>query len=207
MKLAQCRNLLVFGGSFDPPHLAHVKLPALVQKSIGADGVAYIPTAQQPLKTACHLASTEHRLAMLKLAVSHLPDALILTDELNRPGPSYTIDTLGHFHREHGTAELYFLMGADSLRDLPTWKDPVGICQIATPVVVDRGGADSLDLSGLEGLLSPERLAAVRTHRVVMPRIDISGSDLRSRVAAAKSIRYQTPRAVEKYIETGGLYR
>ena len=107
-------------------------------------------------------------------------------------------------------------MGADSLADFPTWKDPGRLCQIATPAVVlraaaersstERGTAASLDWSGLQGLVSPERLAVVQAHQVEMPRVDLSSSDIRRRVTRGQSIRYRTPRAVEKYIETHGLY-
>jgi nicotinate-nucleotide adenylyltransferase len=107
-----------------------------------------------------------------------------------------------------------FLMGADSLRDLPTWKEPARLCQLATPVIVCRGGgesstaqADLLDWRVLEGLIDGDRLEAIRKQQVRMARIDLSSSDIRQRVAAGQSIRYRTPRAVEKYIETQGLYR
>ena len=102
-------------------------------------------------------------------------------------------------------------MGADSLRDLPGWRDPQRICELAVPAVVTRslqGGADrdELDFAPLAGLVSPQRLEVIRQHQVRMPRIDLSSSDIRSRVASSRSIRYQTPRAVEKYIEAQQLY-
>jgi nicotinate-nucleotide adenylyltransferase len=154
------------------------------------------------------------RAEMLELAIGGQPEFSVCRFEIERGGVNYTVDTLGHFHKEHATAELYFLMGTDALRDLPNWKDPVTICDLAVPVVVDRAGAettarasDSLDLKGLAGLVSQERMDVIRAHHVIMPRIDISGTELRSRVAAGKSIRYRTPRAVEKYIGTHRLYR
>ncbi len=200
-------RLGIFGGTFDPVHYGHLILAECCRGQLSLDQVWFLPAAVPPHKQSDELTPGEQRAEMLELAVGGQPAFSVCRYEIQRGGVSYTIDTLGHFHREHAAAELYFLMGADSLRDLPTWKDPVEICQLATPVVVDRGGADALDLGRLEGLLPKERSEAIRAHRVVMPRIDISGSDLRSRVAAAKSIRYQTPRAVEKYIETHGLYR
>jgi nicotinate-nucleotide adenylyltransferase len=104
-------------------------------------------------------------------------------------------------------AELFFLMGADSLADLSTWKDPGRICQLATVVVVRRPGSPPPDFDALAGMLPAESLAAMRQCQVEMPLVDLRSSDLRAQVATGRSIRYRTPRAVEKYIETNGLYR
>jgi nicotinate-nucleotide adenylyltransferase len=131
--------------------------------------------------------------------------------EIDRGGVSYTVDTLEHFLAADPARELFFLMGADSLRDLPTWRSPERICQIAIPVCVTRtlaaGDPHNVDYSVLEGLVEPARLAAIREHRVNTPRIDLSSTEIRQRVRAGHSIRYRTPRAVERYIETAGLYR
>ena len=104
-------------------------------------------------------------------------------------------------------ATLFFLMGADSLHDLPTWREPSRICDLATIAVVRRGGALEPDFSVLAPLISTDRLAAIRAAQVQMPLIELSSTDLRHRAANGHSLRYRTPRAVEKYIETHGLYR
>jgi nicotinate-nucleotide adenylyltransferase len=104
-------------------------------------------------------------------------------------------------------------MGADALRDLPTWKEPQRLCDLATPVIVGRGDTDApgkaekLNWQGLAELISPDRLAAIQEHQVSLTRIDVSSSDIRARVAVGRTIRYRTPRAVEMYIKTNGLYR
>jgi nicotinate-nucleotide adenylyltransferase len=102
---------------------------------------------------------------------------------------------------------LFLLMGADSLEDLPTWREPKRLCSLATPVVVHRAGSPEPDFSVLADVVSDTRLAEIRQHQVEMPITDLSSTDIRERVSAGKTIRYRTPRAVEKYIETHGLYR
>jgi len=97
-------------------------------------------------------------------------------------------------------------MGADSLRDFPNWREPARICELATPSVVRRGGAAEPDFNALATLVSPERLVEIRAAQVHMPLIELSSTDLRARAAASHSLRYRTPRAVEKYIETHRLY-
>jgi nicotinate-nucleotide adenylyltransferase len=98
-------------------------------------------------------------------------------------------------------------MGADSLHDLPTWREPARICELATPAVVSCGGSPEPDFSVLAALVSPPRLNEIRAAQVEMPLIELSSTDLRHRAATGQSLRYRTPRAVEKYIETQGLYR
>ena len=102
---------------------------------------------------------------------------------------------------------LFFLMGADSLRDLPTWREPAQICELAIPVIVRRRGAPEPDLAVLAPLVSAERAALIRAAQVQMPVVEFSSTAIRAASAAGRSIRYQTPRAVEKYIETQGLYQ
>jgi nicotinate-nucleotide adenylyltransferase len=151
---------------------------------------------------------------MLELAIGGHSAFAVCRQEIERGGVNYTADTLSRIHAEDPTRELFFLMGADSLRDLPTWRNPQQICQLATPVMVCRGelgqtasAGESFDWSGLERIIAPERLSDIRDHQVHMPRVDLSSSEIRARVAAAMSIRFRTPRAVEKYIEAHGLYR
>jgi nicotinate-nucleotide adenylyltransferase len=119
---------------------------------------------------------------------------------------NYTFETLEHFAKEEPGRELFFLLGADTLRDLPNWRRPERILELALPVVVRRPGSGELDFDGLSAVASPERIEQIRGHQVEMPEIGLSSTEIRRR-AAGLSIRYRTPRAVEKYIETRGLYR
>jgi nicotinate-nucleotide adenylyltransferase len=120
---------------------------------------------------------------------------------------NYTVETLAHFHEEDPGCELFFLLGADMLLDLPHWREAARVCQLAVPVVVCRGGCGPIDFDCLHGIAGQERIELIRRHQVDMPAIGISGSDIRRRVSQGQSIRYRVPRAVEKYIETHGLYR
>jgi nicotinate-nucleotide adenylyltransferase len=206
-------RLGIFGGTFDPVHYGHLLLAESCREQLQLEAVWFLPAAVPPHKRQRAIAAAEARVEMLDLATSGHEAFSVCRYEIDRGGVNYTVDTLTQLKVDGPLRELFFLMGADSLADLPTWKDPQRLCQLATPVVVCRAiaaGRDShceaLDWSGLEALIPKARLDEIRASRVQMPRIDLSSSDLRRRRAAGKSIRYRTPRAVEKYIETHGLY-
>lgn len=200
-------RLGIFGGSFDPVHLGHLLLAESAWEQCRLDQVWFMPAARAPHKQEASSASAEQRVEMLRLAIAGNEHLAISTLEIDRGGVSYTVDTLTAIREEHPTADLFLLMGADSLRDLPHWRSSAKICQLATPVVVARPDSPAPSFSNLAPLVSPERLAEIETHRVEMPLLQYSSTDIRLRTAAGQSIRYRTPRAVEKYIETAGLYR
>jgi len=126
--------------------------------------------------------------------------------EVERGGVSFTVDTLARLKSEDQSRELFLLLGADSLAELPTWREPGRICSLATPIVVCRPGQPPPDWSVLAQVVPADRLAGLSRYRAEMSEIGISSTDLRRRVAAGRSIRYRTPRAVELYIQTHGLY-
>jgi len=196
----------VFGGSFDPVHFGHLLLAECCREQIGLDRVWFVPTAAQPHKLNGPVASAAQRLDMLRLAIGGHSAFEVSTLELDRGGVSYTVETLEAVRREQPAAELFLLMGADSLSDFPTWREPARICELAIPVTVRRAGAAEPDYAQIARLMSAERLAEIERFRVEMPAVDFSASNIRRRVAAGLSIRYRTPRAVEKYIEVQGLY-
>ncbi|MBI3836789.1 MAG: nicotinate (nicotinamide) nucleotide adenylyltransferase [Planctomycetia bacterium] len=207
-------RLGILGGTFDPVHYGHLLLAESCREECHLDQVWFVPTAVPPHKRQQELAPGAQRVEMLELATAGHPAFLVFPYEINRGGVNYTVDTLARIKEEDSSRELFFLMGADSLRDLPNWKEPARLCQLATPLVVRRSspgftGDDTgpLDLSGLEQLLPAERLSAIRHHQVRMPRVDLSSTEIRQRIADGRGIRYRTPRAVEKYIETHQLYR
>lgn len=207
-------RLGIFGGSFDPVHYGHLLLAESCREQLDLEQVWLLPAAVPPHKQDRELTPGSQRLEMLELAIAGHMGLAVSALEIERGGVNYTVDTLAKLKSQDPTRELLFLMGADSLRDLPLWKEPARICELATPVVVGRlssgpaGVADEpIDFSSLASFLSAERLAAIQAHPVQMPRIDLSSSEIRRRVAAGQSIRFRTPRAVEKYIETHGLYR
>lgn len=200
-------RLGLFGGSFDPVHYGHLLLAECCREALALDEVWLIPASVPPHKQSRELAPAKARYEMLELALAGHEQLKASRLEIDRGGVSYTVDTLGAAHAQHPQASLFLLMGADSLRDLPTWRDPEQICALSFPAVVRRGGAPEPDFSVLAPLVSAERLAIIRTAQVKMPLIELSSTDLRERAAAGKSLRYRTPRAVEKYIETEGLYQ
>ncbi|HKD37630.1 MAG TPA: nicotinate-nucleotide adenylyltransferase [Pirellulales bacterium] len=199
-------RLGIFGGSFDPVHLGHLLLAESCREQARLDEVWFVPAARSPHKREGPAASPSQRIDMLRLATGGHEAFRVSTMEIDRGGVSYTVETLEAVHHEQPDAELFFLMGADSLADLPTWREPRRICDLAIPLIVRRAGAREPDYAVLTQLVSSERLEAIRAQRVEMPVIDLSASDLRRRAAAGQSLRYRTPRAVEKYIEAQKLY-
>lgn len=200
-------RLGIFGGSFDPVHYGHLLLAETCREQCGLDRVLLIPTAVSPHKQNETPTPSKDRVEMLRLAVAGHEQFSVSMLEVDRGGVSYTIETLTALAAEHPRAKLFLLMGADSLDDLPTWREPRRICELVIPVVVRRAGAAEPDFRVLAGIVDDARLAEIKQQQVEMPIIELSSTDLRQRVANGKSIRYRTPRAVEKYIETHGLYR
>ena len=200
-------RLGLFGGTFDPVHLGHLLLAEYCREQCRLDAVWFVPAAEPPHKQRPDLTPADERVEMLRLAIGGHESFSISTREIERGGVSYTIDTLLELSAEDASRQLFFLLGGDSLADLPRWREPARICELAMPVVVARPGSPPPEYSSLAALVSPARLAEIRAHQVEMPQIGISSREIRGRVAAGQSIRYQTPRAVEKYIETAGLYR
>lgn len=200
-------RLGLFGGTFDPVHYGHLLLAESCREQCRLDAVWFLPAAVPPHKRARELTPAAARIEMLELAIAGHPAFSVSRYEADRGGVNYTADTLAHFRREDPEGELFFLLGADMLHDLPNWREPARVCELATAIVVRRSGADPVDFDWLSQVLSAEAIDRIRRHQVEMPEIGISSTEIRRRAAAGRSIRYQTPRAVEKYIETHRLYR
>lgn len=200
-------RLGIFGGSFDPVHNGHLLLAECCREEQRLDEVWFLPAAAPPHKLGAVLAPPKARLEMLELATSGNDAFRVSSLEIDRGGVSYTVETLRAIRGQYPQAELFLLMGADSLRDLPTWREPGGILELAIPVVVRRAGAAEPDFEPLASLVHDDRLRMIRASQVVMPLMELSSTDLRQRAGDGRSLRYRIPRAVEKYIETQGLYR
>ena len=200
-------RLGLLGGSFDPVHYGHLLLAECCREQCRLDHVWFLPAAVPPHKKDHTLSPAKQRIEMLELAIAGQPAFSVCRYEVDRGEVNYTVDTLAHFREEDPQRELFFLMGADMLHDLPNWRQTDLVCELAVLVVVCRPGTGELDFAGLTGITSPQRIELIRRHQVEMPEIGISSSEIRRRIAAGLSIRYQTPRAVEEYIETHGLYR
>ena len=196
----------VFGGTFDPIHYGHLLLAETCREQCALEQVWFLPANVPPHKQARRLTSVQHRLKMLELAVAGHGAFVVSELEIQRGGVSYMVDTLSSILQTEPTAELYLLMGADSLRDLPSWREAARICQLAVPVVVRRRGTPEPDFGALGDLVSDERLQEIRRQEVQMPLFEFSSTEIRQLAAAGRSIRFRTTRAVEKYIQSNGLY-
>lgn len=192
----------ILGGSFDPIHYGHLAIAEEARIILNLDRVLFVPAARQPLKSGTHAAPPEMRLTMAHLACATNSAFEVSTAELDRPGPSYTVTTLETLLTKT-QAKLFFILGADALADLGRWYAVERILALAKIVAVGRPGA-APDVAHLA-----ERLPALASRLIQIegPRLDISSSELRRRVAHGKSIRYLTPDAVVEYIALNGLYR
>jgi nicotinate-nucleotide adenylyltransferase len=188
-------RLGVFGGTFDPPHLGHLAAASDAAHALALDRVVWVPAADHPFNGSAVRTRAEVRLEMVRAAIAGDPRFEASDLEMRRAGPSYTVDTLRELRSAHPGAELFFLTGADNLRDLPKWREPDEIVRLACLVVVSREG-ESLP----EDAEHPARAVHV-------PRLDVSSTEVRRRVAAGEPIRYLVPDGVRAVIEREGLYR
>jgi nicotinate-nucleotide adenylyltransferase len=197
-------RLGVLGGTFDPPHVGHLILAEEARTSLELERVLFVPAGDPWRKAGQHVTPAEHRLAMLRLALASDSYFEVCMLEVERPGPSYTVDTLEALRRQHGPGlELYFILGEDALHDLPNWKDPERIVTLAWLAVAPRAQGSTPTTSDREAGVSglSQRIVAID-----MPIIDISSTALRARARAGLSLRYLVPLAVEEYIGRHGLY-
>ncbi len=198
------RRIGIFGGTFDPIHIGHLILAVEARHQLQLDQVFLAPAGDPPHKQAHPIVPVRHRLAMCQLAVADDNTIGISFIDADRPGPHYTSDMLRLFRaRIDADAQIFFLMGLDSLRDLPTWHEPEWLARNCRLVALRRHDVD-IDWPALEAALPGlcERVVILD-----MPELEIASSVLRERVRTEQPIRYQVPRAVELYIREHGLYR
>ena len=200
-------RLGIFGGTFDPIHLGHLILAEHCREACRLDRVLFIPAGQPPHKSDRQITPGKLRLEMVELAIAGHPTFAASSVEMDRQGPSYSAETLAELAKQNPGAELFFLMGSDSLVDLPLWYQPARIAELATLVVATRPGAERPTVGPIRDVIGPVATERLLQHTVEIPLVQISSSGIRSRVAAGQSVRYLVPRAVECYIETHGLYK
>ena len=191
----------ILGGSFDPIHYGHLAIAEEARVALQLDQVLFVPAARQPFKAGAHAATPEMRLEMARLACASNQAFDISTVELDRHGPAYTVTTLETLRDTIG-GELFFILGADALADLPRWRAAERIVELARIVAVARPGVQP-NLPQIVG-----GLPALRARLTLLegPLLAISSTSLRQRVADGQPIRYQTPDAVVAYIAAHGLY-
>ena len=197
-------NIGVLGGTFDPVHIGHLVLAEEVRARLGLAEVLFVPAGRPYLKEDTSISAAEHRLQMVRLAITDKSYFKLSTMEIERAGPYYTVDTIAELKSQLSDGdELFFILGWDNLEDLPQWREPRRLISICRLVAVPRVGYPLPDLNSLE------KTVPGLSERVVMldkPEIDISASVIRERVARGLSIEHLVPEAVEKYIGEQGLY-
>jgi nicotinate-nucleotide adenylyltransferase len=192
------------GGTFDPIHMGHLIAAEEARWRLKLDHVLFIPAGQPWLKAARSVSSVEDRREMVRLAITDYQKFKLSTVELDRPGPSYAADTIGLLRGELGPgAKLFFILGWDSLAELPHWKDPGRLIASCKLVVVPRTDCPAPDMASLEAKIPG---LARSTIRLTMPLIGINSTDIRRRVTGGQSIKYLVPQAVERYIQKHRLY-
>lgn len=196
-------RLGILGGTFDPVHLGHLVLAERAREQLGLAQVLWVPAGDPWRKPGRSVTPAEHRLAMVRLAIAGNPAFDACSLEMERPGPTYSVDTLATLRQKYPESELVFLLGQDALEDLPNWHEPKRLVQLATLALAPRGRRPALGGEVLERLVPGLRERIVW---VEMPRVDISATELRRWVAEGRSLRYLVPDAVEVYIREEGLY-
>jgi nicotinate-nucleotide adenylyltransferase len=195
----------VLGGSFDPIHIGHLVIAEEARLRLSLDTVLFVPTGFQWMKEGRQTAPGAERIEMVRLATASNAAFEVSDVEVSRPGPSYTVDTLSILRRQRGPeAELFFILGQDALADLPRWSRPEQLLQLCTLVAMPRVDSPPVDLAGLE-----RQLPGLRDRLVLLedaPRLEVSSSALRARIARNESVRYLVPDAVAEYIARRGLY-
>ena len=188
----------VFGGSFDPVHHGHLAIALAALEGLPLDRVIFVPARRSPLKDAAPAASEADRLAMLERAIDGERRFSVTRVELDRPAPSYTVETLEALA---GEGQLFLILGADAASQLGRWRDPERIRQLATVVIARRALAEKGARAGTPAA-APDGAITLDT-----PLMDISARELRERAARGRSLRYLVPDAVWRYIREQKLYR
>ncbi len=207
-------KLGVFGGSFDPVHIGHLRMALETQQALCLDAIHWLPSARPPHRKLA-VATDQHRLAMLELAIKAVQGWCVDRRELDRSGPSYTVDTLTDLQAQHPQSILYLLLGGDAFADFESWHRWPEILEMAHVVVMERPGHDespisdelqsryafSEDLSSLDSTLKAGRII-----RLQLTPLDIASSDIRSLCQAGDSVRYLVPDSVYGYMHEHSLY-
>ncbi len=200
------------GGTFDPIHVGHLLIAETARAHLQLDEMLFIPAGQPWMKEGRPLSPPEHRLNMVRLAIQSNPVFRASCMEIQRPGPTYTVDTLRELHQESGGVDLYYLiLGADSVAEFHHWNQPEEVLHFCSLVAAPRPGFPPIGQALLDSIrdIGQKDGNGVEEKLVVLegPMVDISGAEIRRRVAGGLSVRYQVPQEVERYIHRYGLYQ
>jgi nicotinate-nucleotide adenylyltransferase len=194
----------VLGGTFDPIHLAHLAVAEAVKAELGLREVIFVPAGQPWLKANNYISAAEHRVQMVRLAIAGKSYFRLSTMEIDRPGPSYTVDTMAELRGQiNASDELYFILGWDNLAELPRWREPARLIQLCYLVAVPRPGYCVPDLMKLA-----KEIPGISKRVIVMdkPQLDISATEIRKRLSRGEPIDDLVPEAVAEYIKRQRLY-
>jgi len=197
-------NIGVLGGTFDPIHLGHLIVAEEVRAQLDLAEILFVSAGQPWLKMDSPISAAEHRVQMVRLAIATKPYFKLSTIEVERPGPSYTVDTIAELQGQLDAEDrLFFILGWDNLAQLPRWREPSRLVKMCRLVAVPRVGYPAPDLDSLEAIIPGLSQATILLDR---PHIDINASVIRTRVAQGLSIHRLVPEAVERYIRQHRLY-
>ena len=207
MRKRVTRKIGIQGGSFDPVHIGHLIIAEQIAERLTLDSVLFIPCNTPPHKDAAALTPGRHRFRMVELAIEGNPRFRACDIELTRGGVSYSVDTITSLKSQYGDGTaFYFIVGADSLIELATWREYKRLLSLCTVVAAARPGCDLRSWPSQDGLCTREEIAALKSHIIETPLIGISSTEIRRRRQSGESIRYLVPDAVERYIVENNLY-
>lgn len=202
--MTEKRKIGIMGGTFDPIHIGHLVTAEAVRIEYGLEKVLFIPAGNPPHKQDLNVTPAMHRYIMTVMATYSNPYFCVSPIELERSGPSYTIDTVKELIKLYGgRTELYFITGADAIHELPTWEQIDELIALCHFVGATRPGC----IRSLDDVIKRfGTLGRKRIHRLATPELEISSTDIRERVRNGRSIKYIVPESVESYILKEGLY-
>ncbi|MHC4644424.1 MAG: nicotinate (nicotinamide) nucleotide adenylyltransferase [Planctomycetota bacterium] len=202
------RRIALFGGTFDPIHAGHTTVATAAAAYIGVEKVVFVPAKCSPLKTSHPEASDEGRLAMIALAIAGHKQLEASDCELKKAKPSYTLETVRQFQSDYGSdTSIFWLMGADALDDLPLWYRAVDLIDECDLCVMFRAGFEPPDFAGFQAMWGPGRIDKLRRNVIRTPLVDVSSTEIRTRLAAGQDVENMLHPAVAEYIRKRGLYR
>ena len=202
------RKIVLFGGTFDPIHLGHTTVAAAAADCIGAEKIVFVPAKYSPLKDSFPKAGDDDRRKMIALAIAGNKKFELSNYELKKTGPSYTLETVRQFQADYGSETLiYWLVGADSIDDLPRWCGIVELIDACNLSVMYRAGCDPPDFTRFTAIWGPQRVQKLQRNIIQTPLIDISSTEIRNGLAVGRDVADMLHPSVDDYIRKHNLYQ